>query len=376
MNLVNIQGVGPVGIPRSVNARELSDAIDELDVHGTWRQWWERVSGAPLSLGHRVPPHVATPWDRLPREDSSSRPVRALGVNVGGTAARAVEMLALDRSPEPRSITATKALSGLTLSQFASLLGEPGQYDRIDIAWSAPRVNARLVPESIGLQGVGEIAECMARGSLDEQLSSVCGCTVTSWHDGAAACAGEEWARNAVHGRPVLTLKLGTSFAAGLAWDGRVCGLPMQLAKCVLPGQPCPGFQHPIVGIRGTARDALGAQSIGNSYTSASGTGFQAFERGVATGDPAALELVRASAGAICELIELVGRAWPLPDLVLTGQNLDAPAFAARLRDEVRRESTRRALDFRLLDSRLSFSGVAAIGAVVLGVGKGQADGK
>jgi predicted NBD/HSP70 family sugar kinase len=305
--------------------------------------------------------------------------VRALGVNVGTTAIRAVEVFALNdvAEGEARAITATRSLNHMTRREFASLLGEPEQYDRVDIAWSAPRINGRLVPESTGLRDVGEIAVSMARGSLDEQLSELCRCKVSSWHDGAAACAGEEWAaRRTEHDRPVLTLKLGTSFGAGLVREGRVCGLPMQLAKCLLPGRSRSTWQHPIVGIEGTARDALGARGIGNAYATRSGgtgVGFQEFVGGVADGDPVAVKLVRASAETICDLLEFVGRMLPLPDLVLTGQNLEASAFNARLRDEIWSESARRGLDFGLLDSQLSFSGVAAIGAVVLGVGKDEA---
>jgi predicted NBD/HSP70 family sugar kinase len=334
VNLVNMQGAGRIGVRPTGRFPEVASAVKRLDPRSTWRDWWASTSGEPVAVSGSCPARRQTPYFPWRRPDHARG--RCLGVNFGGSYLRLVwlvngsvdgeELLSLSADEGPLA-------RGSRVRDLVALLTGPKRsrdLQCIGIAWSAVRTPSGLRSTALQAADGGRIAELLDRGALDAVLTKGCGVRVRSWPDGEAAAAAEAGARNQVGRRSLLVLKLGTSFASGLVTEFGICGLPLQLAKCLLAVRPAREYRHPSVGFPGTARDLLGARSIERSYGAASGirdATYADFCQAVSLSSSVAVDIARRSAAAIAELTDLVGSIGGPVDLVLTGKNIEDQGF-------------------------------------------------
>ncbi len=372
VNLVNMQGAGPIGVRPTGRFPEVASAVERLDPRSTWRDWWASTSGEPVAISDNCPARRGTPYFPWRKPDHARG--RCLGVNVGGSYLRLVWLVngSVDEEERvPLGAGEGPSADG-RVRDLVSLLTVPRRsrgLDCIGIAWSAVRTPSGLRSTALRAAGAERIAGLLDRGALDAVLTEGCGVRVRSWPDGEAVAAAEAVARRPARQRSLLVLKLGTSFASGLVTEDGVCGLPLQLAKCLLAVRPVREYQHPSVRLPGTARDLLGAQSIERSYREASGirdATYADFSRAVPRSDPVALYIAQRSAAAIAELTDLVGSMGAPVDLVLTGQNIEDQGFRAFLYHQTDQLLRDRPWDTQRCDPSWDVDIAAAVGAVSL----------
>src|SRR5262249_39486006 len=154
----------------------------------------------------------------------------------------------------------------------------------------------------------------------------VAGVPVRSWNDGEAVAAAEAAFADRIRTRPLLALKMGTSMASGLATGDSVIALPMQLAKFSLCVRPRIAYTHPITGMRGTARDLIGAEAIEKTFKHAmndKSLTYRDYCEAVVRGNAVARELAIGAIEAIAEIAEAIASMWSSGiDLVVTGTNI------------------------------------------------------
>lgn len=374
MNLVNVQGAGWIGVGPTGRSHEVVTAMEELDQNSAWRDWWAGTSREQIAISDRRPAQLRTPY--YPWQKADEARGRYLGVNVGGSYLRLVWLV--NGSVEcveqlPLSIDDGLFVHGGIHELAEMLTGRRRSRGLrcIGIAWSAVRTPSGLRSTALEAGG-GRIADLLDLGVLDALLTKRCGVRVRSWPDGEAVAAAEAEARDRSRRRTLLVLKLGTSFASGLVTEHGVCGLPLQLAKCLLTIRPAREYRHPSVRLLGTARDLLGAQSIERSYREVSGISnatYTDFCRAVSVSDATALDIACRSASAIAELLDLVGSIWAPVDLVLTGKNIEDDGFRNFLwahTDQLLRDQA--AADMQRFDHAWDPDIAAAIGAVSLSI--------
>ncbi|MEU2901031.1 hypothetical protein ACWC4E_32860 [Streptomyces sp. NPDC001273] len=348
VNLVNIQGPGEIAISPASRRHQVSTALERADPTGSWRDWWHRAAGEPVRLSDDAPTTRAVPVHRCGPPDGKTGPDPLLGVNIGGHYLRLVRVRrgAVVGSREKRlGAGRGSSLFGISLRSFVELLAgdELARGVRgVGIAWSAPRASVGLRAMSLLTEGGGEVVDLLDTGELDSALTGALRCPVLSWNDGEGVAAAEALARPPRQGRPLLALKLGTSFASGLALeDRRISALPMQLAKC-LPSTPPPRrHAHPMVGLHGTTRDTLGAACLTESFKLLSGlprADYDDYCLAAVRHHPGAMELARAGARTVAELTHLVSTVWSPADLVLSGRNLRHPPYRHLFERLVRHE--------------------------------------
>ncbi|KPI28667.1 hypothetical protein OV320_5128 [Actinobacteria bacterium OV320] len=376
VNLVNIQGSGEITITPTSRRCQVNAALDRTDPTGSWRDWWHRASGEPVRLGVGVPTTKAMPVHGFSSLDGEAGPDPLLGINIGGHYLRLVRVCGgtVVGSREKRLGTGQKsALFGISLRSFVEMLSgdELSRGVRgVGIAWSAPRTSVGLRAMSILTEGGGEVVDLLDAGELDSALTEALGCPVHSWNDGEGVAAAEALAQPPRRGRPLLALKLGTSFASGLALGTRqVSALPMQLAKC-LPATPPPErFAHPMVGLHGTARDALGAACVTEAFRLLADlprADFDDYCLAAVRRHPVAMMLTRSAARTVAELAQLVSTLWSPVDLVLGGRNLRQLPYRQMFMGLVRRELASFGSGVDLLDPASDVNLSAALGAAAL----------
>jgi predicted NBD/HSP70 family sugar kinase len=297
-----------------------------------------------------------------------------LGVNVGGRYARLVWLqgwrIVAERSVDLEQSDYRRHVRGSVrdLTEFFRRHDESKDLACIGIAWSAPRTALGLRAMSLQMRRLGEAAELLQAGTLDETIATICGCEVYSWNDGEAVAAAEATWRARL-GRPMLVLKLGTSFASGIATGKAVSLLPMQLAKCLLSTQPIRAYRHPSVGLRGTARDLLGAEPIEATYrelTENDAATYDDFCADVGRGEPLADEILARAATALAELGGIIERTWFAVDIVPTGRNVRDSLVRLRFYDHLAKALKARNVKSRLSPPVCDVDLSAAIGAAVL----------
>ncbi|MFD9431067.1 hypothetical protein [Streptomyces sp. NPDC060002] len=376
VNLVNVQGPGKMVITPGSRWSQVNGALERVDPTGSWRDWWRRASGEPVSLSVGVPTTMAMPVHRFSSLDGQAGPDPLLGINIGGHYLRLVRVCGgtVVGSREKRLGTGQdSALFGISLRSFVGLLtgDELSRGVRgVGIAWSAPRTSVGLRAMSILTEGGGEVVDLLDAGELDSALTQALGCPVLSWNDGEGVAAAEALAQPSRQERPLLALKLGTSFASGLALGThQVSALPMQLAKC-LPATPPPErFAHPMVGLHGTARDALGAACVTAAFRSLAGlpqADYDDYCLAAVRRHPVAMMLTRSAARTVAELAQLVSTLWSPVDLVLGGRNLRQLPYRQMFMGLVRHELAFIPSDVTLLDPACDVSLSAALGAAAL----------
>jgi len=359
-------------LPRTLDSR-----LKAYDPSGRWRTWWADASGEPLILGDRVASSRKPPAHPLPAAVTS--PGSSVGINVGGHYLRVVVVQDGQLSAVETVRLGTGSASSLlnsTVKDFLDLVALERRVSHprcVGIAWSAPRTSLGLRAMSTQMLSVGEIGQLLHRGVVDATLSLHWDCPVFSWNDGEAVAAAECAARDKPIRRPLLVLKLGTSFASGLATTQGVCALPLQLAKCVLRAKPLRSYEHPAVGLRGTARDLIGAEPITTTYRAMAyrpTASYSDYCDAVLAGDPIALAIAHATVAALAELVRMVSLLWAPVTLVLSGKNLEAPGFQEHITHTLRRRLRRTAPRVIVDNPVCSTDTSAALGAVLLSLAR------
>lgn len=373
INLVNIQGPGRIELSPLDCSPQVEECVDRLDPSRDWRNWWIRAAGVELSIGPYEGGHRQIPTFALPPSPSVTG--CTLGINIGGRYARLV-WLRDGRIDAVRRVDLARAdddahVKGDVQELARSIVEHPeSKYVKsIGIAWSAPRTAKGLRAMSLQMQRIGEAADFLHTGTLDDILSGFCGCQVRSWNDGEAAAAAEAVWRPGDENRSILVFKLGTSFASGLARGSTIYSLPMQFAKCLLAIKPIQIYTHPSVGLRGTARDLLGAEPIERTYRNLSGdssTSYDDFCHGVVVGEDVALLIIEKAADGLANLVEIAEDIWSAVDVVVSGNNVRNPEVADTLYQSARRAFARRSLNSRLLQPVCDVDLSAAMGAAML----------
>jgi hypothetical protein len=143
----------------------------------------------------------------------------------------------------------------------------------------------------------------------------------------------------------------------------------MQLAKC-LPATPPPErFAHPMVGLHGTARDALGAACVTEAFRLLADlprADFDDYCLAAVRRHPVAMMLTRSAARTVAELAQLVSTLWSPVDLVLGGRNLRQLPYRQMFMGLVRRELASFGSGVDLLDPASDVNLSAALGAAAL----------
>ncbi|MDR6979042.1 hypothetical protein J2X68_005776 [Streptomyces sp. 3330] len=376
MNLVNIQGSGDIAITPASGRDDVASALERVDPTGSWRNWWHQASGVPVRLSDGASVPGATPVHRFSPLEGGAGPDPLLGINVGGHYLRLVRVCGgtVVGSREMRLGTGHEsALSGISLRSFVELLtGDELSHEvqGVGIAWSAPRTSIGLRAMSILTEVGGEVFDLLDAGELDNALTKALGCPVLSWNDGEAVAAAEALARPPGEGRSLLALKLGTSFASGLALGThQVSALPLQLAKCLPTSPPLECFAHPMTGLHGTARDALGAACVTEAFRRLADlpqADYEDYCRAAVRGHPVAMRLARSAARVVAELAHLVRNLGSPVDLVLSGRNLRQLPYRQMFTGLVRRELALHPSGVTLLDPAGDVSLSAALGAAAL----------
>ncbi len=344
INLVNVQGAGPVRVEPREGCRCLEAALDALDARGGWRAWWYRESGERVSLTDSRVEGLPVPLFRC--DSTLAGTGRCLGINTGGTYLRRVWL-------DDGNISAAESVrrGGARRSPLPGL--------------------ERL--RGVRQVGIARIAARTRRGLTatppDEVLGGMLGCPVRSWNDGEAIAAAEAVSRPPGDRRAMLVLKLGTSMAGGIVAPGGVCGLPLQLARCIPSAAPISAFEHPRVKLRGTVRDLVGAGPMTDTYRLLTGrpaATYAEFTRAAVKGDPEATRILMGAAAAITDVSRLMSSFWSPMDVVVTGRSLRNEAYRGILHEML-------AARFGMLDERLALLEPAAdpdlgaaVGAVVL----------
>lgn len=375
INLVNVQGPGTIAVaPPCLPA--LAEYIDRLDPAGTWRSWWAAAAGQQVELVDIDQITVAPPCHPLPK--TLARSGRCLGINVGGHYLRlawltngVVEHSATIRLGSGRQSVLARA----TVNDFVNMVESERcvtGLTNIGIAWSAPRTPLGLRAMSILMDNAGELTDLMHSGRIDAVLTERFDVPVFSWNDGEAVVAAELMAGSHDSCRPLLALKLGTSMASGVATADGVSALPLQLAKFVLAKQPQCEYEHPQIGLFGTARDLIGAESILSTYRTlmaAEGATYEDFCKAAVAGVPIALRLVRDAADAITEITSIISGLWSPVDVVVTGKNLEREDYRSLFTREVCNSLSTAGAVASLREPGCDHGLVAAIGAVYLSIG-------
>uniref|UniRef100_UPI0031DEE30B hypothetical protein n=1 Tax=Streptomyces hawaiiensis TaxID=67305 RepID=UPI0031DEE30B len=377
MNLVNLQGAGEVAITPTSMRREVGEALERLDPPGSWRAWWHRAAGEPVELIDGPPSQLLpTPVHGFGPFEREAGAAPQLGINIGGHYLRLVRIhrgKVVDSREKRLGSGRQSSLFGISLRSFLEMLtGDELAHGvrSVGIAWSAPRTRVGLRAMSILTQGGGEVVGLLDTGELDSVLTKALGCPVRSWNDGEAVAAAEALARPGGRDRPLLVLKLGTSFASGLVLGAhKVSALPMQLSKCLPRTVPSERFAHPMVGLHGTARDALGAACVSEAFRLLTGrtrADFEDYCLATLRGDPVATRLARSAARTVAEMAHFVSRLWSPVDLVLSGRNLRQLPYRQKFTELVRHELARFPSGITLLDPAGEVSLSAALGAAAL----------
>lgn len=372
VNLVNLQGSGEIHVDPASSAGYVVERLEDLDPTGEWRAWWTRAAGTRPTVIDRPVDAKPPPTQTLNYRASSTE--MTLGVNVGGRYARLVWLqgnrIVAERSVDLEQSDYGRHVRGSVrdLAEFFRRHDESKYLACIGIAWSAPRTALGLRAMSLQTRRLGEAAELLHAGTLDETMAKICGCEVQSWNDGEAVAAAEATWR-AELSRPMIVFKLGTSFASGMVTNNAVSLLPMQLAKCLLSTQPIRAYRHPSVGLRGTARDLLGAEPIEATYRELTKKGaatYDDFCGDVGRGEPLADEILARAASALAELGGIIETTWLEVDIVPTGRNVQDLLVRARLYEHLvkalKARNAKSMLSPPVCDVDLS----AAIGAAVL----------
>jgi predicted NBD/HSP70 family sugar kinase len=188
------------------------------------------------------------------------------------------------------------------------------------------------------------MAALLREGNLERQLEKRWKCAVSSWNDGLAVAASQVCADPDRPPRTQLVLKLGTSLAAGLVRDGKVVDLPLEMAKCLLDVQPLVSYEHPTVGLRGTARDLIGADPLVATYRKLShrpDATFADLEEDALASRAEARRLLERAARGVALLARLAQSLWRDLELVVTGRNISdrriRDLFLKSVRDDLER---------------------------------------
>lgn len=373
VNLVNIQGAGPIYVQPATLVPSLEAQLELLDGTRRWRNWWHEASGRDLKFSHTPINRQAPPMVTL----SPFRPERvAVGINVGGHYLRVVRCRGreIECSRSVRlgsgrdSLLADLGLAGLAGPVQGMLDGAMA----VGIAWAAPAVESRARPLSMQTRASAEMAAMLREGDLERRLAKRWKCAVSSWNDGLAVAASQACSEAESTSRTQLVLKLGTSFAAGLVRNGKVIDLPLEMAKCLLDAQPLISYEHPTVGLRGTARDLIGADPLVATYRKLSHRGNATFadlqRDALASKAEARLLLVHAARG-VAMLARLAQSLWRDLELVVTGRNISdrriRNLFLTLVRDDVERIASGISVRSSVSDPDLS----AAYGSAILAQG-------
>jgi predicted NBD/HSP70 family sugar kinase len=375
VNLVNVQGPGLIEVS-PLPGEALECQLNRLDPEGLWRKWWLQAAGEAVSFTSVAQRRYPPPEHRLPSDSASA--TKCLALNIGGHYVRIASMVGATvlTTDSIRIGTGTDSLlSGATLDKFVRILDleeRARSVECVGIAWSAPRTALGLRAMSLQMSSVGDVAPLLHAGDVDEILSKRCGRPVMSWNDGEAAAAGE-FAAQPRSDRSLLVLKLGTSFASGLATLTGVSSLPMQLAKCVLRVKPLIAYEHPVVGLRGTARDLLGAQPLQRTYRTITGNSTASYDDlclAATHAEPSGTRVVRRSARAIAELAALISDIWSAVDVVITGKNVAAVGFRDLLLGYVTEELSAIEVPAQLLAPLVEPDMASAVGAGLLSISR------
>ncbi|MGX5214310.1 hypothetical protein ACWKT3_37440 [Streptomyces violaceus] len=376
VNLVNVQGPGEIVITPASKRSQVGEALERLDSRGSWRAWWHRAAGEPVELTDGTPSRLPTPVHHFSPFEGEAGAAPQLGINIGGHYLRLVRIHRGEvvGSREKRLGSGRQSsLFGISLRSFLEMLtGDELAHGvrGVGIAWSAPRTRVGLRAMSILTEGGGEVVGLLDTGELDSVLTKALGCPVYSWNDGEAVAAAEALARPGVRDRPLLVLKLGTSFASGLALGTHeVSALPMQLSKCLPRTVPPQRFAHPMVGLHGTARDALGAACVTETFRLLTGrprADFEDYCLAAVRGEPVATRLARSAARTVAETAHFVSGLWSPVDLVLSGRNLRQLPYRQKFTGLVRHELALLPSGITLLDPVGDVNLSAALGAAAL----------
>ncbi|MFE9763496.1 hypothetical protein ACFYPC_03000 [Streptomyces sp. NPDC005808] len=377
VNLVNVQGAGEIAITPASKRSQVSEALERLDPTGSWRAWWHRAAGEPVELTDGAPSRLLpTPVHGFRPFGGEGDAAPLLGINIGGHYLRLVRIHrgeVVDSREKRLGSGRQSSLFGISFRSFLEMLtGDELTHDirGVGIAWSAPRTRVGLRAMSIVTEGGGEVVGLLDTGELDSVLTKALGCPVHSWNDGEAVAAAEALARPGGRDRPLLVLKLGTSFASGLALGAHeVSALPMQLSKCLPRTVPPERFAHPMVGLHGTARDALGAGCVSETFrllTDRPRADFEDYCLAAVQGDPVATRLARSAARTVAETAHFVSCLWSPVDLVLSGRNLRQLPYRQKFTELVRHELALLPSGITLLDPAGDVSLSAALGAAAL----------
>jgi predicted NBD/HSP70 family sugar kinase len=349
VNLVNVQGTGPIYVRPVKSAPSLAAELELLDSTKRWRNWWREASGTELEFSPTPVERLEPPTLALGQPD---RETITVGINVGGHYLRVVRCRGkvIERSHSVRIGSGTSSLlSDLGLAGLADpVQGMLDGVTAVGIAWAAPSVERHVHPLSMQTRVSAEVAALLGEGNLERQLARRWKCAVSSWNDGQAVAASQVSADADRAPRSQLVLKLGTSIAAGLVRDGEVVDLPLEMAKCLLDVQPLLSYEHPTVGLQGTARDLIGADPLVATYRTLSRREDATFAdlQQDALASPRAearLVLERAARG-VAALARFAQSLWRDLELVVTGRNLSdrrvRDLFLALVRDDLERTTS------------------------------------
>lgn len=367
VNLVNLQGAGPLGINPPGCLEEVREALDAIPGIRAWRRWWLETSGERIDLSGHIP--AAAPEPVHITIDTMSKAKASIGVNVGGSFVRIVSVnhgKVTHEESFPVSELMRTPKGAVSMLDFVRAIRSQyagREMSTIGIAWSAPRTKRGLRAASVQSRSLGELGVLMDRGELDRVLSALLDCPVKNWNDGEAVAAGEAVARGNVFVRPLLVLKLGNSVASGIALERGVSLLPTQLSKCLLSTQPLVVERHPSVGLEGSFRDFVGAAPMTAAFSRLDGRlglDYADFCEALARQDPRAQMVLRRTAAAIAEAARLVGSTWRPVDVVLTGKNVEHSWVGGLLTSYVAQSGA------RISPALLPVDTSAAIGAIAL----------
>ena len=304
INLVNIEGPGPVAVTPPRARKGLWAGLEEIDRANEWRDWWHALSDQRIRLVASPVPRRPVPVIPIVEPDPSAITV---GINVGGHYLRVVRCrgASIECAKTERLGTGSESLADRGVAGIEALADElVDGAEAVGIAWAAPRVDGRT----------------------QERLSQAWGCPVSSWNDGLAVAASEVQVAPVGAGRSSLVLKLGTSMAAGVATDDGVVDLPLEMAKCLVETEPIRIHRHPTVGLVGTVRDLVGADPLTATFRTVSGRRRGRFDEFLRTAleepQSEARIMLRKAAAGVADLARLGRRLWELGEVVLTGRNL------------------------------------------------------
>jgi predicted NBD/HSP70 family sugar kinase len=385
MNLSNLDGSTNFLLEPSWLKTLSIQGIERLDLLSLWRTWILSTFGEAISFGHPGPnPASELPALHLSREAISRGPA-TLGINLGGYYARLAYVSASDQilyGPEIKiGADGDSILRGISLDQFcktiSTWISSTGwRYSCVGMALAAPRGYQGIVPSSNLFKPCPQITNAFRSGLFRSTLASQLKCPVGIYNDGECNAVAD-WFATLSTNQSLYSLKLGTSIACGLVKDNRLSLLPLELAKCIItmnrPTQLANTI-HPVTGIRGTLREAVGAGAVSIRYHNSThaASQFPQFQLDVLAGKRRARSEAFNMAAALADGVALLVKYFGVMPLHIGGKTVEGEfgEYFVRLFKKalLQRAAHLSEQDILLTSWPATYS--AAVGAALLGRGE------